>query len=222
MRTDFRTAVRATCLLSVCGLIGLTGCFSLSRTAPPQRHYVLGGTALQENEPPLELAGLKIGVRRLRLASYLEAPFLVVRRGAHQVGYSEFHRWGEQLDGGINRAVAGYLAAQAPFGGVDVAPWPPQEEYDYLIQLHVLRFEGLAPEEPSAVEGEVQMLATWEIIRQRDGVVLARGTTDFRQGGWRQGDYASLVAILDAGLNVLSGDLVSSLSELAVEEGVGP
>jgi uncharacterized lipoprotein YmbA len=203
-------------LISLVGLIGLTGCFSLGRVEPPQRHYVLGGDRLQvSSAPPAgDLAGFTVGVRRLRLASYLDAPFLVVRHGSNQIRYSEFHRWGEQLGGGINRAVAGYLGAQAPFRSVDVAPWPAREQYDYLIQLHVERFEGLAPEDPAAVEGEVHLLATWEIIRQRDGVVLARGTTDFREPGWRVGDYAGLVTLLDAGLNLLSAELASSLSSL--------
>lgn len=215
MKTEMRYAMRAARLLALLGLSGIAGCFSLARTEPPQRHYVLGGEMREENAPPPgDLAGMTVGVRRLRLASYLEAPFLVVRHGPNQVRYAEFHRWGEQLGGGINRTVAGYLGARAPFRGVDVAPWPARERYDYLIQLHVERFEGLAPEDPAVLEGEVHMLATWEIIRQQDGAVLARGTTDFREGGWRVGDYAGLVSVLDAGLNALSADLASSLSSL--------
>lgn len=203
-------------LISLAGLLGITGCFSLGRAETPQRHYVLGGDRLQENPPPVgDLAGLSIGIRRLRLAAYLEAPFLAVRQGPHQISYSEFHRWGEPLAGGINRAVAGYLAARAPVRAVDVAPWLAREQHDYLIQLHVERFEGVAPEDPAALEGEVHLLATWEILRQRDGVVLARGTTDYRERGWRIGDYAGLVRLLDAGLNVLSSELAAGLGDLA-------
>lgn len=59
------------------------------------------------------------------------------------------------------------------------------------------------------------MLATWAIVRSGDREVLARGTTDYRQGGWRVGDYSQLVALLDAGLRALSADLMSSLEILA-------
>lgn len=196
----------------------LTGCFSLGREEPPQRHYVLGGSRLQEAGAPAgRLAGLAIGLRQLRLAEYLESPLLVVRQGPHQIRFSEFHRWGEDLGGGVNRAVAGYLADRAPFEGIDVVPWSPRAEHDYLIQLHLLRFEGLAPEEPAAtegalaLEGEAHLLATWEIILPEDGSVLARGTTDYRMPGWQVGDYGGLVTLLDTGLDVLAGDLVAGL-----------
>jgi uncharacterized lipoprotein YmbA len=215
MRTDTRYPMRALRLLLVAGVVGLAGCFSLARTEPVQRHYVLGGDLLQENgTQPGDPAGLVVAVRRLRLASYLEPAFLVVRQGPNEITYSEFHRWGEPLGGGINRAVAGYLAARAPLRGVDVAPWPAREQYDYLIQLHVERFEGVVADDPAATEGEVHLLASWEILRQRDGAVLARGTTDHRVSGWRVGDHAGLVTRLDAGLNLLSQDLATSLSSL--------
>jgi uncharacterized lipoprotein YmbA len=209
--------MKTTCLIGLAALIGLGGCFRLAREEPPQHHYVLGGTMPQQSEiASPDVAGPRIGVRRLQLATYLESPFIVVRRGAHQISFSEFHRWGERLDGGINQAVARYLAARAPFRVVDVAPWTPRVQHDYLVQLQVLRFEGVAPESAAASDGEVQMLATWEIIRQKDGAVLARGTTDYREAGWSVGDYAGLVTSLDRGLNVLSGDLVSSIAGLDV------
>jgi uncharacterized lipoprotein YmbA len=204
-------------------LLTLTGCFSLSRDAEPVRQYVLSGAAVTEAGATLvevgassrDLSGLMIGVRRLDLSPYLATPSIVVRRGAHQVVHSELHRWSEEPGQAINRAVAGYLAVQAPFGAVDVAPWPVRSRYDYLVQLHVSRFEGVEPEEASAVEGEVHMLASWEIIRHHDGEVLARGGTDYRQPGWRVGDYAGLVAMLDRGLLALARDLTSSLGGLA-------
>lgn len=209
-----RYAMKTTRLIVLCALAGLAGC-SLSHGEPPQRHYVLGGNRVQGSEAPRPgLAGLTVGVRRLQLASYLESPSIAVRRGPQEITFAEFHRWGEPLPGGISRAVAGYLTAGAPFRAVDVAPWPLREKYDHLIQLHVSRFEGVAPADPAATGGEAHLLATWEIIRQRDGEVLARGTTDYRKDGWRVGDYAGLVALLDAGLHVLSNDLMTSLEKL--------
>jgi uncharacterized lipoprotein YmbA len=205
-------AIRRTLLFA---LLALTGCFNLGRNEPRQQHYVLGGSHLPEDAvPAVDLAGVTIGVRQLDLAAYLEAPFIVVRQGAQQITFSELHRWGEDLAGGINRAVAGYLAARAPFEGVDVVPWPPRAPHDYLIQIHMARFEGLAPEGAPALEGEAHLLATWEIIRPEDGAVLARGTTDYRTPGWRVGDYDALVTRLDTGLGVLADDLVTTLGTL--------
>lgn len=198
-------------------LLVLTGC-SLNRGAPPAQHYVLGGGRFQQSAPAArELSDVRLGVRRLQIAPYLQSNSVVVRRGdeAQELTLSEFHRWSEPLGDGIKRAVAGYLAAGGSFRVVDVAPWPAGAKHDFLIELHVLRFEGVAPPGPAATEGEAHVLATWAIVGADDGEVLARGTTDFRKPGWRIGDYAGLVALLDAGVAALVADLMSSLESLA-------
>lgn len=199
-------------------LLALTGCFGLGRGEPPQRHYVLG-----EGKQPAEAAspgpagdvtGIALGLRRPRLAEYLESPFMVIRRGVNQIEFSEFHRWGETLEQGINRTVAGYLATKEPVGRVEFAPWPPRTNLDYVIQLHVLRFEGLVPDDAAVTEGEVLVQATWEILRAADGVVLTRGTTEYREGGWKLEDYDSLVSLLQVGLSVLAEELVTGLKSI--------
>ncbi len=195
-------------------VLALTGCFSLGRDEPSQQHFVLGGNRLQASAPQAErLAGLAIGLRQVNLAEYLDSPLIVVRYNPHQIRFSEFNRWGENLDGGFNRAIALYLADRAPFEAVDVVPWAPRAHHDYLIQIHLLRFEGVVVEE--ALEGEAYMLANWEIIRQSDGAVLSRGITDYRQEGWTVGDYVDLVTRLDAGVGELSDDLIAGLEEIA-------
>jgi uncharacterized lipoprotein YmbA len=197
-------------------LVTLAGCFSLSRQSPTLERYVLGGTPTTESAASSRYpGGLTVGLRRLDLAAYLATPSIVVRRGAQQIVTSEFHRWGEDPAAGIARAVARYLAAGAPVQAVDIAPWPVRSRYDFLIQLHVSRFEGAAPEGATASEGKAHVAVTWEIIRQEDGTVLARGAIDHREPGWKVGDYAGLVTLLDRGLNALALDLATCLGSLA-------
>jgi len=212
-RTRYRT--NATRLILLSTLLVAGGCFSLGRGAQIQQQYVLGGGLPQQGGAVSgELAGLTIGVRRLQLAAYLEAPFLLVRRGPNELTFSEFHRWGEGVAEGINRTVAAHLGARTALRGIDVAPWPAGERYDYVIQLHVSRFEGSADADPLTLLGEAQMSARWEIIRQTDGAVLTRGATEYRQDGWRVGDYGALVSMLDEGLHRLTDDLVRGLVAL--------
>jgi uncharacterized lipoprotein YmbA len=158
-------------------------------------------------------ADVTVGIRRTKLASYLAVPFIAVRRGASQIDFSEFHRWGEPLDEGINRVVARLLASRG-LRDVAVAPWPAGARYDYVIQLDVTRFEGVIAPGGTPGEGEVHLSATWEIIRQQDGVVLVRGTTDRTNSGWTVGDYSGLVALLDEELDVLSLDLIAGIARL--------
>jgi len=211
MRYNTRTAS----LIIPFGLATLAGCFSLGRDAPRVQHYVLAGALPTERAtPPLGLAGLTIGMRRLDLAPYLATPAIVVRRGTNQIVYSDFHRWSEDPHVGINRAVAGYLAADTLVRAVDVAPWPVRSQYDFLVQLRVARFEGVAPALVPGIEGEAHLFASWEIIRQHDGAVLARGVTDYREPGWRVDDHVALVHLLDRGLKALAHDLVACLESL--------
>jgi uncharacterized protein len=198
-------------------LLSLAGCFSLSHGAPPQQHYVLGaGGAPEEAVAPadrsVEEAGTQlVGLRPLRLADYLASPFIVIRRGSHQIEFSEYHRWGEDLGRAINQTVAGRLAAHASHHRIEVAPWPAGTPPDRVIQLHVLRFEGVAREGPGNDEAEAHLLATWEILRPLDGAVLARGSTEVREGGLSVGDFDGLVSLLDATLDVLARDLALGL-----------
>jgi uncharacterized lipoprotein YmbA len=197
-------------------LVALPGCFSLGRDSPELEQYVIGGTGLLDTMAPVAgLDGIAVGVRRIDLAPYIAAPAIVVRRGTHEIVTSDFHRWGEDPADGINRAVARHLANAGSFLAVDVAPWPARSRYDYLVQLRVTRFEGVVPVEPSATEGAVHVRATWEIIRQHDETVLARGVTDHREPGWPVGDYAALVALLNQGLAVLAHDVATAMGRLA-------
>ena len=207
--------MRTNRLILLAILISAGGCFSLGRNEPLEQYFVLSAGWQPENvAPDGDSASVAIGLRPLQLATYLKTPFIVVRRGAHQIEFSEFHRWGEDLEQGINRAVAGYMAARAPFLRIKSAPWPLRTQHDYLIQLHILRFEGLVREGPDGSSGEAHMLATWEIINPQDGAMLARGTTEHREGGWTVGDYDGLVGLLDSGLRALSEELVTRLENV--------
>lgn len=227
--------------LSLLGLltlaVGASGCFKLNRGAPLPRQYALGagrgvsaaaatttaaapGSASGSASPSAKV-GIDIGVRRLILAPYLDIPLLVVRKGSREITFSDFQRWAEPLTTGINAAVARYVSGRGAIRVVDVAPWPPRERYDYVVQLHVHRFEGEQPDGAGA--GTARLLADWEIIRMDDGSILSRGTTDYRKSGWRPGDYDGLVALLDEGLVVMSDAIVAKLTELAaLPPGVPP
>ena len=112
------------------------------------------------------------------------------------------------------RAVAASLGNVPAIRAVDVAPWAVNTPHDYLVQLHVDRLEGVASEDSTATQGEVHVLASWEIIRGLDGVLVARGVTDRRETGWKVGDYAGLVTGVDKGLTGLASDVAACVARL--------
>ncbi len=211
MKYFFRTLS----LLSLASLASVAGCFSLSHGAPLPRQYALGAERLKAGDPKPLAAGVTVGIRRVELEPYLDTPLLVLRKGSREITFLEFQRWAEPLGTGIGGTLARYLAGRAPIRHVDSAPWPSRAHYDFVIQLHVLRFEGEQPELSPLAAAEAHVLVAWEIVRQDDGVVVAQATTDYRKGGSRAGDYDGLVAQLDEGLIVLADALVAKLGELA-------
>ncbi|CAN5876754.1 PqiC family protein [soil metagenome] len=202
-------------LFFIAVLSGVAGCFSLSRDTPSLEQYVLRGASTAAAAATQVPSGITLGVRRLDLAAYLATPSIVVRRGEHQIGTSDFHRWGEDPVQGISRAVASHMAASAAIRAVSVAPWPVRTDHDYLVQFHVSRFEGITDSDLPTTTGSAQVAATWEILRPADGTVLARGGADYRQQGWRVGDYAALVTMLEEGLTGVARDVVSCVQRLA-------
>ncbi|HSJ23582.1 MAG TPA: PqiC family protein [Longimicrobiales bacterium] len=213
MRHAFRAARR----LMTPALLGLAGCASLGRDAPPLEQYVLGAGRAPVPADAQALAhapatGLRIGVRRLDLAAYLDVPAIVVRQGANRIIVSDFHRWGEDLGDAINRQVARHLHDASSVSAVDVAPWAVRARHDYLVQLHVTRFEGVA--DALASEGSARIVASWQIVRPGDGAVLARGETDAERRGWTVDDYAALVLLLDDGLAQVAGDVLNCLARV--------
>jgi uncharacterized lipoprotein YmbA len=197
-------------LMAALAIVALSGCFKLARPTPPLEEYVLGATVRSASAGAVaDSAGLSIGLRRLDLAPYLSTPAIVIRQGSRIVT-SGFRRWAEEPGAGVMRGVAASLRGAPTVRAVDVAPWSVRTPHDYLVQLHISRLEGVA-EDSSARNGDVHVLASWEIIRGHDGILVARGETDRRERGWLVNDYSDLVTKLDKGLAGLANDLAACL-----------
>jgi uncharacterized protein len=206
---------RVTRILTITTMVMLTGCFSLSRDEPAIEHYVLSTADQQDIRPRASSPGPSIGLRQVQLAEYLDIPFIVVRRGPNRIAYSDFHRWGEGLAGGINRAVVQRLLKGGHFGDVDGVPWAAGKKHDYLLEIRVERFEGVSPASPTEPMGEVHVLIEWQVLQETGGMTMATGTTEHREPGWRVGEYDALVAALERGLIRLAEDVSSSIERLA-------
>lgn len=207
--------MRITRSLAPLVLTALAGCVSLARNAPDVQHYVLSGARTPVAASSAGTGGLSIGIRRLDLAPYLTTPSIVMRRGVHVIHTSTFHQWGEDLGEGINHTIAAHLENRAPVQHAYIAPWAARTHHDYLVQLHVARFEAVA--DSAATSAEVHVLATWDIIRPLDGRLLVRGTTDYLGGRFPAGDYGSTVAGLNVGLQRVADDLRRCLARLGAD-----
>lgn len=197
-------------------LVFLTGsCVRLLEPQPNTTKYYLLESVRAPDTATSTSTGLQIGLRRPRLADYLDSPSIVTRRGPNEIHFSDFHRWGENLGSAINRVLALNLEAQPGIQSVEPVPWPRGASFDHVLQLHVLRFEGSGPPPPGPdadddapiPEGHVQMTIRWTVLGLEGDSVQTQGRTAHRIEGWPVTDYETLVAKLDSSLLVLAEDL---------------
>ena len=210
--------------LFVLVLIILQGCVNLKPPESTTRFYVLGARDHAEATSSFvkESSGISVGLRRLRLASYLDTPYIVLRHGTNEVSFAENHRWGEDLQKAINRTIETHLHSHASIGRIDVAPWPINTPHDYVIQIQVLQFEGqtdapVEEEMPIVLEDQnvqVHLVANWQIINPSTNDVVHQEKTDVLLGGWSTDIYSNLVTGLDHTLKAMAADMVAALEKL--------
>lgn len=214
--------------LAVCavvvGLMGLSmaGCVRLLEPRKSDAtYYLLDGTPAPDTASA-DTTGLHVGLRTPRLASYLDETRIVTRHGPHTIRFSEFHRWGEDLDQGIGRTVARALESRPGIQSVELVPWPRGTAFDYLLQLHVLHFEGVGPPPPGpnadddadVPEGHSQMSVRWTILNPADETIQARDQTQHRQSGWPVTNYRALASNLGRSLQVAADSIGTRLVSL--------
>jgi len=200
--------------------LSVTGCVRLLEPRTSNATYYLLSEPVDREPQPSDTTGLTVGLRQPRLASYLDATRFVTRRGPHQIRFSEFRRWGEDLDQGISRTLAQALASRADIRSVEIVPWPKGATFDHIVQLRVLSFEGVGPpvdpetdEDAPAPEGYSQMVVDWKILDAEDDAVLAQGLTR-HQEEWKVDDHEALASNLGTALTVLSDEIGARIKTL--------
>jgi uncharacterized lipoprotein YmbA len=193
-------------------LLGMPGCRLLSPVADVTRYYILDTT---EHTPFLTEAQeqeLVLGIGRVRLARYLEAPGIAVRERGHAIAYSGRHRWAEPLDVSVGRILAENLVREESVSQVVSYPQQRRVLPDLDLDLHISRAEGVRP-----LEGEPHAVfrATWEIRAGRRAELIASGTVQQDRLPWNGSDYDQLAASLSVALAELTGQIAAAVAEEA-------
>jgi uncharacterized lipoprotein YmbA len=208
--------------LALSGLAALAlvfaGCSLLPKPAPdPTRHYVLTGTAPASAEPGAKQGSLKVGLRAVQIAPYLDAKSMIVRRGDNEIDYRDYARWAEPLATGINRMLVARLHVSDKVARVFPQPYPFDVARDVDVSVSVLRCEGRVLPDGSAV---ASFKCAIEIVRVADldagaqaGEVLLREVFEAPATPWQEGDYAALAALLSDHVARLADTILAALPE---------
>ena len=110
------TLIALTALLCFVG----AGCLNLEPAADPTRHFLLSSMpADAESSGPAE-SGLSLGIAPVSVPAYLGRPWVVVRTSDTEIRYSDYFKWGEHLDKGIQQTLAAWGAMNLQGTGVDL------------------------------------------------------------------------------------------------------
>jgi uncharacterized lipoprotein YmbA len=212
------SAARRPLRLSAAAIIvalALSGCSFLPKPAPdPTRHYVLTGPAPAALNAGARQGVLKVGLRSVQIAPYLDAKSMIVRRGDNEIDYRDYARWAEPLANGINRMLVARLHVSDRVGRVFPQPYPFDVARDVDVSVSVLRCEGRVLPDGKSV---ASFMCAVEIVRVGDksgaagGEVILRKVFEAPETEWREGDYAALAAILSDHVAKLADTIIAAL-----------
>ncbi len=172
----------------------------------PTRYFVLSGVPA----PAAPVQGnLRVGVRTVRLAGYLNRREMVVRVGPNEVEFRDYRRWAEPLDAGITRVVRSALLASGQVSQAWDEPFPAEQERDYDMVIEVTRCEGAAA---GSGRFEAHLSALAEIWTAGPNPrSVARRVFTAPAEAWDGRDYDRLAALLSGEAAALGRDLLAAL-----------
>jgi uncharacterized lipoprotein YmbA len=192
--------------------LALGGCTLLPERGPdPTRHFVLTGPSPAAVNEAAKIGGLKVGLRSVQIAPYLDGKSMVVRRGDNEIDYREYARWAEPLAIGINRMLVARLHLSEQVARVFPQPYPFDIERDLDVSVNVLRCEGRVRPDGRTV---ASFLCGIEIVRvggDGPGEVIRREVFEAAEIEWSEGDHAALAAHLSSQVAELAEFIVSAL-----------
>jgi hypothetical protein len=130
--------------------------------SPVPRYYLL--TPVSSADPASTLQNLNnpvIVLRPVTIASYLNRPQIVIRKGEREVSNLQFDRWAEPLNTLIDNALSETLAEKLTAFNIKPFPWYGKEPPLCEVQVSVQYLDGIPDE-------SVRLQASWQILSGKD------------------------------------------------------
>ena len=195
------TAIRF--LTIICAVFILTSCSS----SPNSSFYLLKAKEPGTGDNIIVDFDQSIIVGPIALPDYLKREEIIFRSEAHQVTVADYHRWAEPLDRRITTLIASNLSAR--FGAEKVIDYYANFTSSPDITVRV-RISEFGP----TTDGEVELLATWEIANRNarePALFSADISTQVASGRVAADDVAAAVDAMNRALNELSDDIADSI-----------
>jgi uncharacterized lipoprotein YmbA len=190
-------------------LVGLAGCNIVQPAQEdPTRYFVLSDPASSAPATPSASAA-RIGLRAVRVESYLKRHEMVVRSGENEVQFKDYRRWAEPLDASIGRVLRARLLESGDVSQVLTEPFPFEGQRDYDVAIDVRRCEGII--DASGKYG-VGFTAVIEVSSTgTDAKVVARKLFVAPPEAWDGSDYDRLASLLTADVSALGQEILATI-----------
>jgi uncharacterized lipoprotein YmbA len=195
-------------------LIGLAGALAACNVIQPAqddptRYFVLSDSPARQAQPPAAAAGVRIGLKAIRLESYLHRREMVVRTGDNEVQFRDYRRWAEPLDAAVARVLRTGFLASPDVAQVYTEPFPPDQERDFDVSVEVRKCEGSMTASGRYV---ASLSAAFEISTAgANSRVVARGTFAAPDAAWDGRDFDRLASLLTADVAALGKQILADL-----------
>ena len=137
---------------SVAAVFVVAACLACGGKVPPTLYYVLDLPVPTPAEDRLEHTAVLMPVRVSELVGQGR---VVYRESREQVGFYEYHRWAEDPEETVARALCGELMARGTFASV--IPFDGRTQADYLLRGEIRRLEEIDYDGPVRATAEVSI-----------------------------------------------------------------
>lgn len=195
---------------AVASLLGLLAACNLVAPAEddPTRYFILSDPASAAVQPP-SAGAVRIGLREIKLESYLRKKEMVVRTGENEVEFRDFRRWAEPLDAAIARVLRLGLLESPGVAQVLTSPFPIEQGRDYDVAIDVRRCEG---EMTASGKYVASFSATVEITATgTDPHVVSRKLFTAPEAAWDGKDFDRLASLLSADVAALGQEVLAAV-----------
>jgi uncharacterized protein len=174
----------------------------------PTRYFVLSDPAAQATPAIPSPTAPRLGLRAVRLESYLKHREMVVRAGANELQFKDYRRWAEPLDAAVARVLRTSLLASPGVAQVLTEPFPFDQPRDLDVSIDVRRCEGV-------IEGsryKAEFSAMIEISTGgSDPKVVVRKLFVAAPADWDGTDYDRLASLLSDDVSALGLEVASDI-----------
>jgi hypothetical protein len=155
---------------------------------------------------PATAEPVALGIEPTITAPYLDRPWIVQRTSENEIRYSDFFKWSERIDKGVQRVMVNNLSRLLGTDRILVNSWR-RDSVDYELRLVILRFDV-------DLEGRTVLEAQWNI----EGRGTASGNRSVvKKGPSVAADPAGAVATMSAALADLSTSIAEDIASLMAE-----